>query len=138
MWVDQPGSALVTDDEIFASVREQWHRSGGGAAGASGRVDYYALLGVERDAPPEAIKRAYYVLARKCVALRLLAEYAVCSPAWLATIRVHIWRMDAIDNDPEKAAVLLLADPCNIRLLISANVEGQAVSRLHLVQYGAS
>ncbi|EIE18163.1 DnaJ-domain-containing protein [Coccomyxa subellipsoidea C-169] len=57
--------ALVTDDEIFASVREQWHRSGGGAAGASGRVDYYALLGVERDAPPEAIKRAYYVLARK-------------------------------------------------------------------------
>ena len=69
VWVDQPGSALVTDDEIFASVREQWHRSGGGAAGASGRqLDYYALLGVERNAPPEAIKRAYYVLARKCVA----------------------------------------------------------------------
>ncbi|KAK9917625.1 hypothetical protein WJX75_006600 [Coccomyxa subellipsoidea] len=66
VWVDQPGSALVTDDEIFASVREQWHRSGGGAAGASGRqLDYYALLGVERNAPPEAIKRAYYVLARK-------------------------------------------------------------------------
>lgn len=69
VWVDQPGSALVTDDEIFASVREQWHRSGGGAAGASGQqLDYYALLGVERSAPPEAIKRAYYVLARKCVA----------------------------------------------------------------------
>ena len=69
MWVDQPGSALVTDDEIFASVREHWHRSGGGAAGSSGQqVDYYALLGVDRDATPEAIKRSYYVLARKCVA----------------------------------------------------------------------
>ncbi|CAL8463305.1 g2839 [Coccomyxa elongata] len=66
MWVDQPGSALVTDDEIFANVREHWHRSGGGVAGASGQqVDYYALLGVDRDATPEAIKRSYYVLARK-------------------------------------------------------------------------
>ncbi len=72
MWVDQPGSALVTDDEIFANVREHWHRSGGGAAGASGQqVDYYALLGVDRDATPEAIKRSYYVLARKCVACYL-------------------------------------------------------------------
>ena len=32
MWVDQPSSALVLDDESFASMRQQWHRSGALAA----------------------------------------------------------------------------------------------------------
>jgi Ca-activated chloride channel family protein len=32
---------------------------------SAGRQDYYSLLGVRRDAPPEEIKRAYYEAAQK-------------------------------------------------------------------------
>jgi hypothetical protein len=28
VWVEQPGTAIVADDEGFASARQRWHRSG--------------------------------------------------------------------------------------------------------------
>ena len=47
-WVDQPQSALVLDDELFASAREQWHQSNGQASTSGTSGDYYGLLGVSK------------------------------------------------------------------------------------------
>ena len=47
-WVDQPQSALVLDDELFASARVQWQQSGGSASTSGQPGDYYSLLGVSR------------------------------------------------------------------------------------------
>lgn len=53
-WVDQPALALTLDDPMFRPIREQWR----GLAGGSGpAVNYYELLGVERDASPDLIKK---------------------------------------------------------------------------------
>ena len=46
--MDQPQSALVLDDELFASVREQWHQSNGQASTSGHPGDYYGLLGVSK------------------------------------------------------------------------------------------
>ena len=47
-WVDQPQSALVLEDELFASAREQWQQSSGSASTSGQPGDYYSLLGVSR------------------------------------------------------------------------------------------
>ena len=47
-WVDQPQSALVLDDELFESAREQWQQSSGSASTSGQPGDYYSLLGVTR------------------------------------------------------------------------------------------
>ncbi|KAK9865762.1 hypothetical protein WJX84_008412 [Apatococcus fuscideae] len=72
-WVDQPTLALVLDDEMFQPARQAWHaeyRSAGGAgpgpsAGIGSGENYYELLGVPPDSSLEAIKRQYYILARR-------------------------------------------------------------------------
>ena len=46
--MDQPQSALVLDDELFASAREQWHQSNGQASTSGTSGDYYGLLGVSK------------------------------------------------------------------------------------------
>ena len=46
--MDQPQSALVLDDELFASAREQWHQSNGQASTSERSGDYYGLLGVSK------------------------------------------------------------------------------------------
>jgi curved DNA-binding protein CbpA len=58
-WVAPPGTALVLDpaaDEALAPLR---------AARAAADGDLYALLGVPRSADAAAIKRAYYLAARR-------------------------------------------------------------------------
>jgi len=57
-WADPPGTALQPFDADEAARRAR-------LSAAPPPVDYYALLEVSRDATPEQIKRAYYVLARK-------------------------------------------------------------------------
>lgn len=47
-WVDQPQSALVLDDAMYASAREQWHQSNGHASTSGQQGDYYGLLGVPK------------------------------------------------------------------------------------------
>lgn len=46
--MDQPESALVLDDAMFASAREHWHQSNGAASTSGQAGDYYGLLGVSR------------------------------------------------------------------------------------------
>ncbi len=46
--MDQPQSALVLDNELFASAREQWQQSSGSASTSGQTGDYYSLLGVSR------------------------------------------------------------------------------------------
>ena len=66
MWVDQPGSALALDDgDACAGARAAWRAAGNGGGGGGGEESYYDLLGVPRDATPDQIKRAYYLLARR-------------------------------------------------------------------------
>ena len=66
-WIDRPSLALVLDDELFGPAREQWHADPNNQPSTSGAdsQDYYALLGVSRNATPEQIKRQYYLMARK-------------------------------------------------------------------------
>ena len=67
--MEQPTLALVVDDELFRPAREAWNAEHGGQGGAGlgpGNGDnYYELLGVQPDASLDAIKRQYYILARR-------------------------------------------------------------------------
>ncbi|GBF89781.1 hypothetical protein Rsub_02951 [Raphidocelis subcapitata] len=57
-WVDAPPTHVALYDANAA-----WRR--GLQLGPPVAVDYYALLQVPRDAPPELVKRQYYLLARR-------------------------------------------------------------------------
>ena len=46
--MDQPESALVLDDAMFALAREHWHQSNGTPSTSGQAGDYYGLLGVSR------------------------------------------------------------------------------------------
>ena len=67
--MEQPTLALVVDDEAFRPAREAWnaeHGQGASTSSAMGNGDnYYELLGVPQDASLDAIKRQYYILARR-------------------------------------------------------------------------
>lgn len=71
-WIEPPGLALVAEDEGTRAARAEWQRAQRRARGEPEGDDFYALLGVERDASPEEIKRQYYILARRCVGPPLL------------------------------------------------------------------
>lgn len=66
-WIDKPSQALVLDDESNEQVRRAWQTSHATSleGGEKTEKDYYGLLGVPKDATPDQIKKAYYMLARK-------------------------------------------------------------------------
>ena len=55
-WVEQPSTALVLEDEAFAGSRQRW-RPSEFMSSTSGEDDFYTVLGVQRDATPEQIKK---------------------------------------------------------------------------------
>jgi len=63
-WVADPGTAVALQDDHTEAAHRQW----GGAQRAGSRLqeadDFYALLGVPRDATAEHMKKQYYTQAR--------------------------------------------------------------------------
>lgn len=63
-WINNPGSALTLDDPTREAARQRWEGVHRAATRLSHDDDFYALLGVQRDATPAHIKKQYYTLAR--------------------------------------------------------------------------
>lgn len=55
-WVNEPGTALAVDDDAYAGARQRWKPSSLMGRDPS-ESDFYAILGVQRDATPEQIKK---------------------------------------------------------------------------------
>lgn len=64
-WIENPGVALLIDDEVTQAARMRWNGAQRAGSRLSPEDDYYALLNVPRDATPEHIKKQYYLLARR-------------------------------------------------------------------------
>ena len=83
-WIDAPGMALAVDGDDQRAARSQWRRvqqrARGGGGGEGVEQEFYELLGVERDASPEEIKRQYYLLARRYAPLASRCCRRCCAP----------------------------------------------------------